>query len=59
LPDGTNLEHLEAAVVETWTAILEALKDELENRSATIVSQPVALAGIGVVTTELSLSLTT
>jgi DNA sulfur modification protein DndB len=50
LPEGTELEHLEAAVVDVWTAILEQLEDELDpaRRAEVVVSAPSVLAGIGV-----------
>jgi DGQHR domain-containing protein len=50
IPEGVELEHLEAAVVEVWCAILEQLDEELEpaRRPSVVVSAPSILAGIGV-----------
>ena len=50
LPEGTELEQLEHAVLEVWTAILEHIEEELEpeRRPEVIVSAPSVLAGIGV-----------
>lgn len=50
LPEGSELEHVEAAVIDVWTAILEHLEDELDpsRRADVVVSAPSILAGIGV-----------
>jgi len=50
LPEDTEFEQLEHAVVEVWTAILEQLEEELEpeRRAEVVVSSPSVLAGIGV-----------
>lgn len=48
--DGIELERVEAAVVEVWSAILEELEDELdpERRPDVVVAAPAILAGLGV-----------
>ena len=48
--DDVELERVEAAVVEVWSAILEELEDELdtERRPGVVVSSPAILAGLGV-----------
>jgi len=50
IPEGTELEQVEHAVVEVWRAILELLEEELdpERRAEVVVSAPSVLAGIGV-----------
>lgn len=50
LPEGTQIEPLEHAVVEVWTSILEQLEEDLdpERRPDVVVSSPSILAGIGV-----------
>jgi DNA sulfur modification protein DndB len=50
LPEGTELELVEHAVVEVWSAILEFLEEDLEpeRRPEVVVSAPSILAGIGV-----------
>jgi DNA sulfur modification protein DndB len=50
LPEGTEPEQLEHAVLEVWTPILELLEEELdpERRPEVVVSSPSVLAGIGV-----------
>ena len=51
LPDSAEYEHVEAAVVETWTAILDLLAEDLdpESRQNSVVSSPALLAGIGII----------
>lgn len=51
LPSETNREEVESATVEVWTAIAEALEDELQpsRRPFSVVSAPSVLAGIGAV----------
>jgi DGQHR domain-containing protein len=50
LPQSAEFEHIEAAVVDVWSAILEHLEDELDpsRRADVVVSAPAVLAGIGV-----------
>ena len=50
LPEGTELEHVEAAVVHVWSAVLDHLEEELDptRRADVVVSAPAILAGIGV-----------
>lgn len=51
LPEGVDPEALEAEVVDVWSAIVEALEDELQpaKRRDVVVSAPSVLAGLGVV----------
>jgi DNA sulfur modification protein DndB len=48
--DDVELERVEAAVVEVWSAILEELEDDLDvdRRPDVVVAAPAILAGLGV-----------
>ncbi len=50
LPDGVEIEDIEAPIVRLWSAILGEIEDELEpdRRPEVVVSAPSILAGLGV-----------
>lgn len=51
LPENVTEDTLTDAVVEVWTSILEMIEEDLtpERRSASVVSAPAILAGVGAV----------